>query len=119
MTGLGGPPSRAWLALSGKACAPAACHRTCRRWDKSVSVPPELTAWKTPSTTPLQIYPSEIRHTLHGAHFRPSGCPPDSAFSRLSVAANGETRYSEVQMEGLVTIHYTSASLICSQRIFD
>ena len=30
MTGHAGPPSKAWLAPSGKACAPLACCRTCR-----------------------------------------------------------------------------------------
>jgi hypothetical protein len=55
MTGRDGPPSKGWLVPSGRGCALVACHRTCRPWARSASVPPEPAARKTPNPIPLTV----------------------------------------------------------------
>jgi hypothetical protein len=55
LIGRDGPRSKAWLVPSGRACAPCACRRTCRRWAKSVSASPSQVAPKAASPIPLTI----------------------------------------------------------------
>jgi hypothetical protein len=55
MTGRGAPPSKGWLAPSGKACERLACRWLCRPWARSVSASPNAAAQKTSRPIPLTV----------------------------------------------------------------